>query len=189
VAAVRFDEHWMGQDQVIQTAALAQSTGYLTGEAIEIGAWQGLSTVSIATAVDPAILHVVDHWQGDSQSPEAIEQGLAIPAACLERDNYQIFLDNMAEATNGNFQVWKMDYHDFLARWAQPVRFLHLDDGHLADDVEAQLAGLLPHAVPGAIFAGDDWDWPTVKEGILRVFPEDKINTGAGKLWWAVIGQ
>lgn len=184
---VTFHEHWMGQDQVIQVSALAQSTGYLAGEAIEIGAWQGLSTVGITTAIVPSVLHVVDHWLGDSQSPEAIEQGLAIPAVCLERDNYAIFMDNMAEATAGNFQVWRMDYRDFLAQWDAPVRFLHLDDGHLADDVERQLAGLKPFAVPGAIFAGDDWDWPTVQEGILRVFPREEINLGAGKLWWAVL--
>jgi len=183
----RFDEQWMGRDQVIQTAALAQSTGHLAGEAIEIGAWQGLSTVSIVTAIAPSVLHVVDHWLGDSQSPEAIEQGLAIPAVCLERDNYQIFLDNMAECTDGNFQVHKMDYRGFLAGWSLPVRFLHLDDGHLADDVERQLAGLKPFAVPGAIFAGDDWDWPTVQEGILRVFPREAVNLGAGKLWWTVL--
>ncbi len=184
---VRLDEHWMGQDQVIQVSALAQSTGYLSGEAVEIGAWQGLSTIGIVTAIAPSVLHVVDHWKGDSESPEAIEQGLAIPAACLERDNYQIFMDNMAEATAGNFQVHKMDYREFLAQWSEPVRFLHLDDGHLADDVERQLAGLRPFAVPGAIFAGDDWDWPTVQEGILRVFPREEINLGAGKLWWTVL--
>jgi len=186
---VHLDEDWIGQEQLNVLAALAQSTGYLTGEAIEIGTWQGRSAMPLANIIAPSILHVVDHWKGDSESPRAIEQGLAIPAQCLERDNYAIFMANVAEATEGNLKVWKMDYRDFLARWDEPVRFLHLDDGHLADDVEAQLAGLLPHAVPGAIFAGDDWDWPTVKEGILRVFPEDKINTGAGKLWWAVIGQ
>ena len=183
----RFDEHWLGPDQAIQTAALAQSTGYLAGEAIEIGAWQGLSTISITTAIAPSVLHVVDHWKGDSESPEAIAQGLAIPAACLERDNYQIFLDNMAECTAGNFQVHKMDYREFLANWDQPVRFLHLDDGHLTDDVERQLLGLRPFAVSGAILAGDDWDWPTIQEGILRVFPREAVNLGVGKLWWVVL--
>lgn len=182
-----FHEQWLGRDQAIQTAALAQSTGHLTGEAIEIGAWQGLSTISITTAIAPSVLHVVDHWKGDSESPEAIKRGLAIPAACLERDNYAIFLDNMAECTEGNFQVHKMDYREFLADWAEPVRFLHLDDGHLTEDVERQLLGLRPFAVPGAIFAGDDWDWPTVQEGILRVFRRDQINLGAGKLWWTVL--
>lgn len=184
---MRFDEQWMGRDQVIQLSALAQSTGYLPGEAIEIGAWQGLSTVSITRAIAPLVLHVVDHWKGDSESPEAIRQGLAIPAECLERDNYAIFQANMAEGTDGNFQVWRMDYREFLAQWDAPVRFLHLDDGHLADDVEAQLAGLLKYAVHGAIFAGDDWDWPTVREGILRVFSEKAIVQGAGKLWWTVL--
>lgn len=184
---VTFNEMWMGRDQVIQLSALAQSTGDLEGEAIEIGAWQGLSTIGITTAIAPSTLHVVDHWKGDSESPRAIAQGLAIPAQCLERDNYEIFMSNMNEATAGNFRVWKMDYREFLAQWDQPVRFLHLDDGHLADDVEAQLRGLLPYAVHQAIFAGDDWDWPTVREGILRVFPEEKINLGAGKLWWTVL--
>lgn len=184
---MRFDEQWMGQPQVIQLCALAQSTGYLLGEAVEIGAWQGLSTVGLTTAIAPSVLHVVDHWKGDSESPQAIAQGLAIPAECLERDNYAIFMDNMREATAGNFQVWKMDYREFLAQWSLPIRFLHLDDGHLADDVEAQLGTLRKFGVPGAIFAGDDWDWPTVREGILRVFPQESINLGAGKLWWTVI--
>jgi hypothetical protein len=181
----RFDEMWIGQDQVIQTAALAQSTGHLAGEAIEIGAWQGLSTISITTAIAPSVLHVVDHWQGDP--PEVMAAGLGIRAESLERDNYGIFLANMAECTAGNFQVHKMDYHEFLADWSEPVRFLHLDDGHQADDVECQLTALRKHAVPGAIFCGDDWDWETVREGILRVLPQEAINLGAGKLWWTVL--
>jgi hypothetical protein len=184
---VHLDEEWIGQEQLNVLVALAQSTGYLEGEAVEIGTWQGRSAIPLANVIAPSVLHVVDHWRGDP--PEVMAAGLGISAESLERDNYAIFMANVAEATEGNLKVWKMDYREFLARWDEPVRFLHLDDGHMPDDVEAQLAGMLPHAVPGAIFAGDDWDWPTVREGVLRVFPEDKINLGAGKLWWAVIGQ
>jgi hypothetical protein len=105
----------------------------------------------------------------------------------VARDNFGIFLANMAEGTHGNFRVHKEDWRDWARSWRQPIRFLHLDGDHTVKEVQDCLEAVLPFAVPGAILAGDDWDWPTVREGVHNVFPPGRINTGAGKLWWAVI--
>jgi hypothetical protein len=171
---VRFDETWIHPGQLAVTAALAASTAGLSGEVVEIGTWQGWSAIPIANAVAPSVLHVVDHWLGDEH----------IAPELTARDNYSIFLDNMAEGTAGNYQVWKMDWREFAGQWDKPVRFLHLDAAHTADEVSDNLAAIIPHAVPGAIFCGDDFSWPSVQAGVARQFEE--INA-TGSLWWVKI--
>jgi predicted O-methyltransferase YrrM len=164
----------MGPQQLSMLALLAGSTAGLPGEVVEIGTWQGLSAIPIANAVHPATLHVVDHWEGDEH----------IDPALTARDNYGIFQANVAEATQGNVEVWRMGWREFVTKWEQPVRFLHLDAAHTTREVADNLAALLPHAVPGAIFAGDDWNWPTVAAGVQEVFPLDRVQVAFDKLWW-----
>ena len=183
--ALHFDEVWMGMDQLNVLAALAQSTGRLEGEAIEIGTWQGRSAIPIANAINPRTLHVVDHWKGDD--PEAVAAGKAIKAELVERDNYGIFQANMDAGTYGNYAVWKMDWREFAVKWARPISFLHLDASHTTKAVSDNIEALLPHAVPGAIFAGDDWDWPEVAAGVRQHFSDDALSVQFNKLWWTVI--
>lgn len=182
---VTFHEEWMGLDQLNVLAALAQSTDYLDGEAIEIGTWQGRSAIPIANAIRPKTLHVVDHWKGDS--PEAVAAGTAIKPELVERDNYGIFTANIAEATEGNVRVWKMGWREFADQWTEPIRFLHLDADHTTREVSENIAALLPYAVPGAIFAGDDWDWPTVAAGVREHFTDEQISVQFSKMWWTVL--
>jgi Methyltransferase domain len=174
---VRFDEEWMSQGQLDVLGALAQSTSYLDGAVIEIGTWQGRSAVPIANAVRPDLLHVVDHWEGDQH----------IAPELSARDNFGIFLANMEEGTEGNFRVWKMGWREFARRWDKPIRFLHLDAAHTTEEVADNIAALLPHAVPGAIFAGDDWNWPTVAAGVRQHFGSEHIAVKFDKLWWVVL--
>lgn len=183
--ALCFNEEWMGQDQLNVLAALAQSTGYLDGEAVEIGTWQGRSAIPIANAIRPRVLHVVDHWKGDD--PEAVAAGRGIRPELVDRDNFGIFTANVAEATDGNVQVWRMDWREFAAKWDQPLSFLHLDASHTTKAVSDNLAALLPHAVPGAIFAGDDWDWPEVAAGVRQHFTDQQLSVQFNKLWWVVL--
>jgi hypothetical protein len=182
---LHFDEEWMGQGQLDILAALAQSTGYLDGAAIEIGTWQGRSAIPVANATHPRVLHVVDHWEGDD--PEAVAAGRGIRPELVARDNYGIFQANVAEGTKGNVEVWEMGWREFAAQWKDPIRFLHLDATHTTAEVSANIAALLPYAVPGTIFAGDDWDWPEVAAGVREQFPDDQVNTQFGKLWWVVL--
>jgi hypothetical protein len=171
---MRFDEVWMSQKQLEKTTNLAIRTHGVGGAAVEIGAHQGLSTSYIARAIEPDILHVVDHWQGsDDMTPET-----------RARDNYSIFLDNMKELTAGNFVVHKDDWREFVGTWVDPIRFLHLDAGHSTEEVSSTLQALLPLAAPRAIFAGDDWNWDSVREGVLKIFKLAQVHVYLNKLWW-----
>jgi hypothetical protein len=182
---VHFDEQWMSPAQIAVLAGLAQSTSHLPGEVVEVGTWQGWSAVPLANAIVPAFLHVVDHWEGDG--PESAAAGIGINPELVKRDNYGIFQANIAEGTAGNVITWKMGWRKFAELWDKPIRFLHLDAAHTTQEVSDNLAALLPRAVPGAIFAGDDWDFPTVAAGVREQFTDDRINVQFNKLWWVVL--
>jgi methyltransferase family protein len=171
---MRFDERWISEDQLALTASLAAGTNELSGEVVEIGAWQGLSAIPIANAIYPASLHVVDHWLGSEEhSPEL-----------KARNNYGIFLANMNEGTAGNFTVHKMGWRDWVTEWTLPIRFVHIDAAHTQEEVSDNIKALLPFAVPGAAFVGDDFGFPPVRAGVFSQFSSvyAKFN-----LWWTVI--
>jgi predicted O-methyltransferase YrrM len=170
---MRFDEHWMGDGQTSELARLAASTSHLTGEVVEIGTWQGLSAIPIAQAIMPASLHVVDHWTGQDSS---------IPPNLVDRDNYGIFMANVAEA-GVNVTVHKQDWREWIKTWTAPIRFLHLDASHTTAEVADNIEAVLPFMVHGGILAGDDWDWPTVEAGILQHLSRP-ANIMWDKLWW-----
>jgi hypothetical protein len=175
---MRFDEVWMSSQQLYALAQLAKSTAGLKGEVIEVGVWQGLSTIELMHAIYPDNLHAVDHWLGDSNT-----DGQGITREWAEsRDNYSIFLANMWEATRGNVIIHKQDWREFWGTWTQPVRFMHIDATHTADEVADNIEAFLPYAVGGAVFCGDDYDWPGVVEGVQRQFGTS--HTVVGKLWY-----
>jgi hypothetical protein len=176
-AVPRFDERWISAEQLTRTAELAGSTNHLVGDVIEIGVWQGLSAIPIAHAVAPSVLNAVDHWLGDNAGVQGIDPEL------VRRDNYGIFMGNVAEAgLTGQVVVWRMDWREFARRWRWPVRFVHIDATHTADEVADTIELLRPHMVAGGIFAGDDYDWPLVAEGVHRHF--SVVQEGPGRLWW-----
>lgn len=181
----RFDEAWMGQGQLDMLGTLAAQTNVLDGECIEFGVWQGRSAVPIANAVAPATLHLVDHWQGDNLCPEAIAKGECIRPELVERDNKGICIANMDEATAGNYKVWEMDWRDFIKQWDKPVRFVHLDAGHTEDEATGNIEAIVPFMVPGAVLAGDDYDWPGVQATVNRLYPG--ANVLWNKLWWVIL--
>jgi hypothetical protein len=175
---MRFDEVWMGQWQLDDLANLADMTEGTPGEAVEVGTWQGLSAIPIANAIYPRLLHVVDHWQGSTD----------IPSRLSDRDNYSIFMANVAEAVPGNnVCVHKQGWREFIDQWDKAVSFLHLDAEHTADEVASQISSFLPFMPKGSILSGDDWNWPGVQAGVYQHFPRDIIRIRGWKLWWIQI--
>ena len=190
-----FHERWIGESQLSKTVELAASTNDLQGEVIEVGVHQGLSAIPIANAVYPGILHAVDCWDwqavldnDERYNPLDHAGSLArihLQQETVSRDNYQIFQDNVSEGTHGNVSIWKMGWREFAEQWREPVRFLHIDAAHTADEVADNIGAFLPYAVEGAIFCGDDYLHPPVAEGVARKF--SKVHAGPAALWWVRI--
>jgi hypothetical protein len=175
-----YDEEWISPSQLSMTASLAASTGHLQGEVIEVGVWQGRSAIPIAKAVAPALLHCVDHWLGDV--PEAGDLG--IEKEKLARDNYGQYLENLRDSGTENVLTWRMGWREFAKTWHKPIRFLHIDASHTTEEVADNIRALLPYAVPGGVFCGDDYTFPEVEAGVKQVFADPR---GFERMWWVTI--
>ena len=171
---MKFDEEWFGEASQQALADLARRTAHLDGAVVEVGCWQGRSTVALARAVHPAIVHAVDTWQG---SPSEISAELA-----AERDVYTEFIDNITELTEGNVTPHIMGWREFFeTRGPAPIRFLHIDAEHTYTEVFDNIAAALPMMVPGGIMCGDDAHHPPVRRAVLRHFPRAQR---VASLWW-----
>jgi len=59
-----FHEDWYPESQLISLSK-ARLVSSFEGKIIEIGCWEGKSTVALANAVYPQVIDAVDTWQGN----------------------------------------------------------------------------------------------------------------------------
>lgn len=160
VPAVTFTEAWFSPQSQQALAELAASTNHLDGDVVEVGCWEGRSTVALAAAVLPATVHAVDTWQG---SPNEISADLA-----GARDVLHTFLGNMTELTDGNVVHHVMGWRDYFADHRDPIRFIHIDAEHSYREVFDNIAEVLPLMVSGGVICGDDVHHPPVQQAVFE---------------------
>ena len=153
-----FTEEWFCTESQAALASLADRTSHLDGAVIEVGCWEGRSTIALANAVHPAVVHAVDTWQG---SPGEISADLA-----SQRDVYATFCDNIDQSTAGNVEPHRMGWREFFATWDGPIRLIHIDATHTYDEVRDNIQTALPFVVPGGVIAGDDNHHPPIQQAV-----------------------
>lgn len=169
----KFTEDWFGEASQQALADLARETNHLCGSVIEIGSWEGRSTIALAKAVAPQTVHAVDTWRGSAGEVSEI--------LAAERDVYATFLAN----TEGlNIEPHRQDWRDYLNMPHGPVRFAFIDGLHTYEEVSAQIDALLPLMVSGGILCGDDAHHPPVRQAVLERFPNAEVTA---TLWVARI--
>jgi len=146
-------------------------TNHLSGAIVEVGCWEGNSTIALTNAAFPETVHCIDHWQGVvGGGDDMTKQILA------ERDVYADFLANMDELTHRNYEVHKADWRDVFATWAQPIKLLHIDGSHTYEEVRDNILAALPHLVTGGIIAFDDSGYGPVNDAIKDTLGELPYN-------------
>lgn len=173
-----FTEDWFCEASQEALARLARATSGVPGSIIEVGCWEGRSTIALGNAVAPEWVYAVDTWQG---SAGEISAELA-----AERDVFATFLENIRLLGKGNIAPMRMDWREWFDRNRQPIRFLHIDAEHSYQEVRDNIAAALPVLSPGAIICGDDAHHPPVKQAVLDTLGPN-TNTIA-TLWWKRIG-
>jgi beta-1,4-mannosyl-glycoprotein beta-1,4-N-acetylglucosaminyltransferase len=152
IREAKFHENWYADDQVLRICDLLAGVRSLPGAAIEIGCWEGKSTVALAHACHPEPLIAIDNWEGNlDESPGHGSVHLA-----RQRDIYGQFLVNIQLLTKGNVKPVRTDCHEFLRKWHGPIKFAHIDASANYASVKSMLAALLPWMVPGGVLCGDD---------------------------------
>lgn len=170
-----FHEDWFSANQAHHLGTVAQMAP--EGAVVEIGCWEGRSTVALAQSVNPRVVHCVDHWRGNP------DEGAGHPAtaAAGERDVRATFERNMALLTAGNVQVHVADWREWASAWSDPIAFLHLDAAHDYESVRECLEALRPRFVPGALVIGDDLYADGVYRAVHDVFGQ--VQDISGRMW------
>ena len=169
-----FGEMWFHPASQKALGDLHDRTTHLQGDVVEIGCWTGRSTVALANAAYPAVVHAVDTWNG---SPGEISAELA-----AERDVYSQFRANIEAFTAGNVIPHRMGWREYLPT-SGPIRFLHIDAEHSYVEVRDNILAALPLMVPGGVICGDDNHHPPVQEAVIDTLGGFRTTAS---LWWTI---
>lgn len=168
-----FTEDWFSDWSCEALAELAVKTNGLPGAVLEVGSWEGKSTIALASAV-PDTVHAVDTWNGSPGEPSEV--------LAAERDVYAAFLTNTAGL---NIEAHRMGWRDYLASTDGPLRFVFIDAEHSYEEVRDTIQAVLPRMVPGGIVCGDDRHHPPVQQAVGECLGETPV---AATLWWHQVG-
>ena len=165
-----FNDNWFPETKRYMLLLAMRSVTATTGQIIEVGSWEGKSTIEIANYFHPDDVIAIDHWKGDLGN---VGNGITVATLAASRDVFATFQSNIAVATRGNVVVARMDWRDFV--WDQPIRFVFIDGEHTYDQVRDNIETVKPLMVPGGVICGDDLAHPPVKQAIM-----DSLGTVVG---------
>lgn len=168
-----YTEEWFGPASCELLARLVTDTEGVEGRIIEVGSWQGRSTVALANAAHPQMVDAVDTWQG---SPGEISADLA-----AGRDVFAEFAANIEERTAGNVTSHRMGWREFFATHEGPIRLLFIDAEHTYQEVRDNILAALPFMAPGSVICGDDAHHPPIIRAVVETIPEAQ---GEATCWW-----
>lgn len=169
-----FTEDWFSNDGCGVLQELVQRTAHLNGRVVEVGCWEGKSTIAIAQAAWPVLVEAVDTWRG---SPGELSETLA-----QERNVLDQFLTNIGTDTRGNVEVIQKDWRDHFAERQDPIRFCHIDATHSYEEVRDNCAAALKLLEDGGIICGDDAHDEQVRKGALEIL--GPTTNHVGHVWF-----
>lgn len=187
-----FHEDWYSLEQLQDVSELVKKVKDIDGQIIEIGCWEGKSTIRLANTCFPEVLVCNDTWLGNVQ--ESIVTGKLHPTEQIlkERDVYSTFLDNMDLHTKGNYRVVKQDCIEWLKTFEGSIKFIHIDASHEYESVAETINLALPKLVKGGIMCGDDYLSANMNRhdlhgGVQRAVMELLPNhSNKGNLWYFI---
>jgi len=148
-----FHENWYSGEQLALLIEAYELAPEVEATLLEIGCWEGRSTVAIAKACQPDTLFAIDTWLGNQdEHPQHVSVQLA-----RQRDVFATFLQNVQNLTDGNVIPVRQDCHVFLRGLARPVKFCHVDASHDYASVKRTIEALFPKLIHGAVLCGDDF--------------------------------
>lgn len=171
-----FTEDWFGENSCRALAGLVGEVANIPGMIVEIGSWEGRSTIALANAAYPRDVVAVDTWQG---SPGEISAELAASRDVLGR-----FMDNIKAATAGNVSVWSVDWRKFVSLVDEPIALAFIDATHSYDEVRDNIEAFIPLMAKGGIICGDDAHCPDVQRAVADVFEPRDITLRATMWIW-----
>ncbi len=174
---VTFTEDWFGAPSCEALARLVKRVADVPGLIVEIGSWEGRSTIAMANAAYPRQVEAVDTWAG---SPGEISADLA-----RDRDVYATWCQNVVKATKGNVLEHVMGWRDYFPTIDQPVALVFIDAEHTYEEVRDTIEAFRPLMAPGGIICGDDVHHPPIVRAVVDTLGSDVTVDASLWIWKA----
>ena len=162
ITELPFDGHgWFGHSNAKHIQWAIQN--YPIKTVIEIGSWLGTSTRFIAEQMpEGGKVYAVDTWLGTQDDwVHMVDPRLSLL--------YHLFLSNVKHA-NLTDKIIPIRMKSLEAVRALNVKadLIYIDGAHDEESVFQDIVQWSSHLNPGGIMCGDDWQWDSVRRGILR---------------------
>ena len=122
-----FNENWYSENQLNDLVNLVDKVKNIDGNIIEIGCWEGKSTISLANRCYPEFVICNDTWLGNVQESATTGITHITEEILKERDVYSIFINNMNNNTKKNYTIIKKDCIEWLKSFEGSIKFIHID--------------------------------------------------------------
>jgi len=187
-----FNENWYSEKQINDLVNLLTTIKDIDGKIIEIGCWEGKSTINLANNCFPETLICNDTWLGNVQ--ESIVTGVThiTEEIIKKRDVYSTFINNMDNYTQKNYIIVKEDCIEWLKKYEGLIKFIHIDASHEYESVFETIKLVLPKMVKGGIICGDDYKTASINRhdlhgGVERAVKEALPNhNNIDNLWYFI---
>ena len=167
-----FTEDWFGSASQKVLARLVKTVEDVPGLIVEVGSWEGRSTVALANAAYPRVVHAVDTWAG---SPGEVSGELG-----AIRDVFRQWECNVAAFTRGNVVPFRMGWRDYPL--LEPIALAFIDAEHTYTEVKENVERFVPWMSPGGIICGDDAHHPPIIQAVDQIFGLGDVEFDA-TLW------
>lgn len=187
-----FNENWYSENQITDLIKLLKSVKDLNGKIVEIGCWEGKSTINLANNCYPEMLICNDTWLGNVNESKITGITHITELILKERNVYNTFVNNMNNNTRQNYIIVKEDCIEWLKRFEGFIKFIHIDASHEYESVFETIKLVLPKMVKGGIICGDDYLNANINRtdlhgGVERAVKEVLPNhNNIGNLWYYI---
>lgn len=168
-----FNENWFDDNAQATLAGLVRSLDVdpvVHGVILEIGAWEGRSTVAIARATG-RVVHTCDTWEGSAADNSKLNAEM--------RDVFATWSDNVAPFPY--VFPHRMGWRDYVPTITSPVAMCFIDAEHTYREVHDNIVAVLPLLTPGGIMCGDDIGNMWVKRAVRELLTDFECD---GPVWW-----
>jgi predicted O-methyltransferase YrrM len=185
-----FNEYWYSDEQCKSLVSLVNSINHLSGSVLEIGCWEGKSTISIANACFPNELFCIDTWLGNTSESKVSHSQHITEIILSGRDVYSDFIKNMNNNTKKNYSIVKEDCFTWLQTFNDPIKFIHIDANADYNSVSDAIKLILPNMVTGGIICGNNFIYSNIERKDLNGGVEKAVREllpgfhNSGNLWY-----
>lgn len=169
MSAAEFTENWFTDESCATLSDLVRTVEGVPGRIVELGSWEGRSTIAIARTTTRDV-HAVDHWKGAKSDRYQRQQ-------VKTRDVFAQWTANLAGYPH--VTPYRMEWRSYVSRTDGPVALVFIDADHTTAEVSAQIDTFAPLMSRGGIICGDDYPmvevWKAVRDRLGTVSVEGPV--------------